>query len=86
MKKTARRIMAILLSLGGTLLALYVGGYWLLLRPIHNLYLGYVGHAITLGLLLNSFVRIFFSATVFGSIWCIFDILAGFFRDEEEEN
>ena len=85
MKKTAKKVMAILLSLFGTLLALYVGGYWLLIRPIHNLYLGYMHHSLSLALLLNSFVRIFFSATVFGSIWCIFDILAGFFREEEEE-
>lgn len=85
MKKTAKKVMAILLSLFGTLLALYVGGYWLLIRPIHNLYLGYLHHSLSLPLLLNSFVRIFFSATVFGSIWCIFDILAGFFREEEEE-
>lgn len=84
MKKTAKKIMAILLSLIGTLLAIYIGGYWLLIRPIRNLYIGYLEHAISLALLLNSFVRIFFSATVFGGIWCVFDILAGFFREEEE--
>ncbi|MCR4674662.1 MAG: hypothetical protein K5675_06610 [Lachnospiraceae bacterium] len=86
MKKTFRKAMDLLLSLGGTLLALYVGGYWLLIRPLQNLYAGYMEHAITWNLLLNSFIRIFVSATVFGSIWCIFDILAGFFRDDEEEN
>ena len=86
MKKTLRKAIAILLSLGGTLLALYVAGYWLFVRPIHNLYLGYTAHAITLPLLLNSFIRVFFSATVFGAIWCLFDILAGFFRDDEDEN
>ncbi|MCR5546718.1 MAG: hypothetical protein K6F30_09630 [Lachnospiraceae bacterium] len=86
MKKTLRKAMALFLSLGGTLLALYVGGYWLLFRPLRNLYVGYIEHIITWRLLLNSFIRIFLAATVFGSIWCVFDILAGFFRDEEEEN
>jgi hypothetical protein len=45
---------------------------------------GYTTHTITWGLLLNSFIRVFFCATVFGAIWCIFDILAGFFREDEE--
>ena len=84
MKKTVKKIVEILISLSGTVLGIYVAGYWLLYKPLKNLYIAYLAHAISWGLLLNSFIRIFFCATVFGAIWCIFDILAGFFREEEE--
>ena len=84
MKKAFKKVMELLLSIGGTILGLYLCGYWLLFDPLRNLYVGYMNHAITWGLLLNSFIRIFFCATVFGAIWCIFDILAGFFREDEE--
>ena len=76
--------MELLLSIGGTILGLYLCGYWLLYDTIRCLYIGYTTHSITWGLLLNSFIRVFFCATVFGAIWCIFDILAGFFREDEE--
>ncbi len=85
MKKPLRKFLSVFISLGGTLLSAYLCGYWLLIRPILNLYHGYIDHAITLPLILNSVIRIFISSTIFGGLWCVFDILAGFFRDEEEE-
>ena len=85
MKKSIRKLISILISLGGTLFSTYISGYWLLIRPVQNLYNAYVAHSISAPLILNSVIRIFFAATVFGGMWCIFDILAGFFRDEEED-
>ena len=33
MKKNIRKVTAVLLGLLGTILAIYVGGYWLFIRP-----------------------------------------------------
>ena len=79
-----KKFFEIFFSLAGTLLSVYVGGYWLLFRPLRNIYLAYTVGSITWHLLFNSFIRIFLSATVAGGIWCLFDIIAGFFRDIEE--
>ena len=61
MKKNIRKVTAVLLGLLGTILAIYVGGYWLFIRPVRFLYVGFMAG---------------------GGIWCIFDIIAGHFRDE----
>ena len=34
MKKNIRKVTAVLLGLLGTILAIYVGGYWLFIRPV----------------------------------------------------
>ena len=34
MKKNIRKVTAVLLGLLGTILAIYVGGYWLLIRTV----------------------------------------------------
>ena len=47
MKKAFKKVMELLLSLGGTLLGLYLCGYWLLFAPLRNLYVGYTTHTIT---------------------------------------
>ena len=38
MKKNVRKIIAVLLGLLGTILAIYIGGYWLFIRPVRYLY------------------------------------------------
>lgn len=83
--KQFRKTIAILISLFGSLLALYTGGYVLFLLPLLGLYKAFTTGSLTLSLLLRDLIMIFFAATVGGAIWCVFDILAGFFRDHEEE-
>ena len=82
MKKTVRKTIAILLSTAGVLLALYFGGYWLLFRPVRALCWAFTDGTLTLRLLVIAVIKIFFSTTVSGLIWVVFDIIAGYFRDD----
>lgn len=82
MKKSIRKVIAVLLGLLGTLLAVYVGGYWLFIRPVRYLYVNFLGGTLTSRNLIICILKIFLASTVGGAIWCGFDILAGRFRDE----
>ncbi len=82
MKKSVRKAIAVLLSVLGVLLAVYFGGYWLLFVPLRELYAAFTQGTLTSSLLLSAVVRVFFSTTAAGIVWVLFDILAGFFRDD----
>ncbi|MBO6214484.1 MAG: hypothetical protein J6N76_02980 [Lachnospiraceae bacterium] len=84
MGKGFRRVMELILSIGGTLLSVYVGGYLLLIRPVLKLYGLFMAGGLTTPLLFRYVIEVFLSMTVGGAIWCLFDILAGKFRDREE--
>ena len=81
MKKSAKKAMEILFSVLGVVLGLYIGGYWLFLRPVYWLVTGYTAGTLTKRLLVVCIVKIFISSTIGGGIWCICDIIAGHFRD-----
>lgn len=82
MKKNVRKIIAVLLGLLGTILAIYIGGYWLFIRPVRYLYVGFLAGTLTKKSLLICIIKIFLASTAGGGIWCAFDIFAGHFRDE----
>lgn len=82
MKKTIRRALAIAFSVLGTVLALYLGGYWLFIRPVRFLYTGFLAGTLTSKSLLICIIKIFFASTAGGAIWVVCDIIAGHFRDE----
>ncbi len=82
MKKSIRKLLVILINLLGVFMMLYLGGYWLLFRPARDLYWCYIDNAWTLKRLFLDLLKIFLASTAVGAIWCIFDILASFFRDE----
>ena len=82
MKRNIRKVISVVLGLMGTLLAIYVGGYWLFLRPVRFLYVGFLAGTLTKKSLLICIIKIFLASTAGGGIWCIFDIIAGHFRDE----
>lgn len=82
MKKTIRRVLALSISILGTILALYVGGYWFFIHPVRFLYAAFLAGTLTRKALLGSIIKIFLASTVGGAIWCICDIIAGKFRDE----
>lgn len=86
MGKKLRRVMELILSIGGTLLSLYVGGYLLFIRPIMTLYALFTSGGLTTFLLFRYVIEIFLSMTVAGAMWCLFDILAGKFRDREDDD
>ncbi len=85
MKKSLKKLISISLSLLGALLMLYLGGYWMLARPVYLLFSGLKDGTLTVPLLFSCLIRLFLCGAVSGAIWCTFDILAGFFRDYPEE-
>jgi len=84
MTKIVQRAIAAILSTVGSLLALYIGGYWMFVRPIYWLYYYFTNGGLTIHLLFINLLKIFLSSTVIGGIWIIFDIAAGFFRGYED--
>ena len=82
----ARKALATLFSILGTVLGLYIGGYWLFARPVYWLVTGFTGGTLTASILIINIFKIFIASTVGGSIWCICDIVAGFFRDDPRED
>ena len=81
MKKNAKRAMAVLFSILGTVLGLYIGGYLLFVRSVYWLVIGFTNGTLTAGILLVNVIKIFIASTVGGAIWCLCDIIAGRFRD-----
>ena len=52
--------------------------YWLIT--------GFTGGTLSAGMILINVFKIFVASTVGGAIWCVCDIIAGFFRDLPEED
>ncbi len=81
MRQGIRKLFDILFSILGSVLGLYVGGYWLFIRPVYFLVTAYQTGTITPNLLIVCIIKILVASTVGGGIWCICDIIAGRFRD-----
>ena len=86
MKGRAKKVLAVLFSILGTVLGLYIGGYWLFARPVYWLVTGFTGGTLTAGILIINIFKIFIASTIGGSIWCVCDIIAGFFRDNPRDD
>ena len=81
MKKNAKKALATLISVLGSALGIYIGGYWLFVRPVYWLVTSFTGGTLTAGILLINVIKIFVASTVGGAIWIICDIIASYFRD-----
>ncbi len=81
MRHGIRKLLDIVFSILGAVLAIYVGGYWLFLRPVYFLVTAYKTATITPHLLIVCIIKILVASTAGGGIWCICDIIAGKFRD-----
>lgn len=77
----ACKIIARLISVLGAGLALFVAGYFFLIKPIYTIFVGFTQDTLTSKDLLINIVLIFLAATVGGAIWIVFDMIAGIFRD-----
>ncbi|MCR5196890.1 MAG: hypothetical protein K6D38_11245 [Pseudobutyrivibrio sp.] len=85
MKKSAKKALVVLFSILGTVLGLYIGGYWLFIRPVYWLVTSFKAGTLTAGILIINVIKIFVASTIGGAIWCICDIIAGHFRDLPED-
>ena len=79
-----KRLMVIVFGLLGTVLSIYIGGYVMLIEPAISLYKSFMAHTLGIKELFVDIVSFSLAATVGGTVWCIFDIIAGLFREREE--
>ena len=84
MKKKCDKLLGILCYALGILAALYVGGYLMLIKPIHVIIIAFGNDMLTLPLLLKSIIKIAFSTTFAGLVWCIGYIGYNFFKGDED--
>ena len=74
MKKKCDKLLGILCYALGILAALYVGGYLMLIKPIHVIIIAFGNDMLTLP----------FSTTFAGLVWCIGYIGYNFFKGNED--
>lgn len=86
MKKNAKKALAVLFSILGTVLGLYIGGYMLFVRPVYWLVIGFTDGTLTAGMLLVNIFKIFIASTVGGAIWCLCDIIASHIKGLHEDD
>ncbi|MBE5911816.1 hypothetical protein [Pseudobutyrivibrio sp.] len=86
MKKNAKKAVATLISILGSALGIYIGGYWLFVIPVYTLVTAFTGGTLTAGILLINIIKIFVASTIGGAIWCLCDIIAGYFRELPDDD
>lgn len=74
-------LMAFICYAIGVIASLYVGGWMMLILPVHDLYVAYRQGGLNVLLITISVVKILLSSTVAGFIWCLGYILYNRFRD-----
>lgn len=84
MKKKIRLALGFVCYALGVLTALYVGLWKMICLPIQALYGAFVAGNVTLSLIAVCAVKIYFSATLAGLIWCIGYIGYNHFRGTED--
>ena len=85
MKKKVSHILGVLCYALGIFFALYVGGWLMLIKPIHvRLWKLFSNDSLTLTLLLKSIIKIAFSTTFAGLVWCIGYIGYNHFKGTED--
>jgi len=86
LKNSIRKFFAVGLSLLGTVMTVYVSLYLLLFCPLYDIYIHFVGATLTAKIIFVDLIKVFVSSTVGGAVWVVFDLAAGFFRDEKRED
>ena len=84
MKKKVSHILGVLCYALGIFFALYVGGWLMLIKPIHMLMEAFSNDSLTLTLLLKSIIKIAFSTKFAGLVWCIGYIGYNHFKGTED--
>lgn len=68
--KTLRLLAGTLCSVIGTLLAIYVGGWLMLFKPVQGVVAAYFAGKLAVGTIVLAAFKCLLSATVAGAIWC----------------
>ena len=78
-----RKVIVVLIEIFGTLFSLYVSIYVMIVQPALALYSEYKSHTLTAQHLFIDILSFIFAMTAGGGLWCLFDIIAGIFRDRD---
>lgn len=84
MKKHMKMILGLICYGLGIIFALYVGLWQMICRPLAGLYYAFAAGEITLAMILACAVKILFSTTFAGLIWCIGYIGYNYFKGTED--
>lgn len=84
MKKKWSMILGVICYALGIFCSIYVGGWLMLIKPIQGLLTAYTMKTLTFTFLLKSIVKIAFSSTFGGLVWCIGYIGYNFFRGTDD--
>jgi TRAP-type C4-dicarboxylate transport system permease small subunit len=78
-----RRVIVLLIEIFGTFFSLYVSIYVMIVQPAMALYSEYRSHTLKASHLFIDILSFIFALTAGGGLWCLFDIIAGIFRDRD---
>lgn len=84
MKKKWSMILGVICYALGIFCSIYVGGWLMLIKPIQGLLTAYTLKTLTLSFLVKSIIKIAFSSTFGGLVWCIGYIFYNFFRGTDD--
>lgn len=68
--RTIRVLLGCACSLVGTILALYVGGWMMIFKPVEGMVLSYMAGTLTIRGVILTAVKCILSTTAAGAIWC----------------
>ena len=71
MKRKVSNILAACCLILGSFFAIYVGGWVLLIKPIHTLITSFSKGSLDMNILIWSIIKIAFSMTFAGFVWCV---------------
>lgn len=71
MKKRVKKILSIICLILGSFFSLYVGAWLMLIKPIHFLITSFSGGTLEMKDLIACIIKIAFSTTFAGLVWCV---------------
>ncbi len=86
MKKGIKKVLSWFFYIMGWVVGIFVGGFLLFIQPVYQLITSLIAGNLTIMMLVICIVKIFVASTVGGAIWCVFDIIAGLFREIDKND
>lgn len=84
MKKQVKAVLGLICYGLGIVLALYVGFWQMICRPLVGLYAALIAGELTFSMILACAAKLLFSTTLAGLIWCIGYIGYNYFKGTED--
>lgn len=84
MKKQVNAVLGLICYASGVILGVYVGLWQMICRPLCELYYAFSAGELTLALIIACAIKILFSTTLAGLIWCIGYIGYNHFKGTED--